>query len=227
MTEYKSNTTKHMVQFWIRNMEKTFLIFIGWAVLFTLYEYVIIGDGTLADCAKKIPLVMLGGGSVILAVLASTIVKTSIPLAISFGSTRKEAYIGYQISSLLMALQIVASFIVLEAVIEGVPYITTTSFLRICLFYVGLMLAALGIGQVFAMVITKLGAKGATVFLIGILMLFVIGLGIAFTVGNVSLTELITVSKKLVTISVLSGLIAYCIGSVINYNNVKHLLVNL
>lgn len=224
MTESKSSVSKRIVSYWLIGAEKQFLAYMGAFAVFILYELLVSDSDSLKEGLSFAPGLIMMGGIILIMINALVAIQTTIPMAISFGSTRKEAFIGSQVVNLIMVLQMMVIYIGLIEGMKSNQIFEGYSFSTILL-YCGMLLASLGVGQVFAMFLTKLGPKGTAIFSI-VLIACICGLmgGLMAINGNL-ITQLFQDIGKLGIVALVGGLVVYVIGAALNLASIKTLQV--
>jgi hypothetical protein len=162
----------------------------------------------------------IGMGLLALFSYAVSTTQIYMPLTISFGSTRKQAFIGYQAGSWILIIQILLAGKIASLLAGKSNVLLDTN----VLLYFGILLFVLGIGQIFAIFIARFGSKGTVV-------LFAIVGGIAgftsFFVLVFGFSYINWLSSKMVILTgvLTGGLVSYILGTGLNYRSTLKLSV--
>lgn len=170
---------------WIKNSLTYALASVAGAAAYALIMCLMEPDFELRRLLDMATGYLVGIGVVMSVVVGIVDYKTTLPLALSFGSTRKEALVGMQVGRLVYGLGLLTAVAVLFAAANGLGSLPVL--LPIA---VGVMLMMSAAGAVFGMVTVKFGKVAAVVIgiLVGLLaagsvfaaMMFVLADEVAF-----------------------------------------------
>ena len=138
-----------------------------------------------------------------------------VPLSISFGSLRKETFIGVQWINLILIIQSVLVFGVSITLISN-DFSGMKSF--VLLVYTILLIIFSGIGQLIGAASVRFGKLGA--FLIGLFVFIIITSGVVALALEGNLNEEISVNDLSLNIKLIAAFVAvliYIVGSYVNY----------
>lgn len=220
MTEYNSGLVKRTVKYWLAMAEKQFIIFALIAVGYFLYGYFLSANMDHEQLLAGLSGSFIGMGLLALFSYAVSTTQIYMPLTISFGSTRKQAFIGYQAGSWILIIQILLAGKIASLLAGKSNVLLDTN----VLLYFGILLFVLGIGQIFAIFIARFGSKGTVV-------LFAIVGGIAgftsFFVLVFGFSYINWLSSKMVILTgvLTGGLVSYILGTGLNYRSTLKLSV--
>jgi len=195
-----------------------FMLFLMVAIYSALYYY----QGGFGDGNHKTIMIpfYFGFMSIMgLAVIQILNISKFIPVSISFGSLRKETFLGTQWINLILIVQCVAVFAVSLTLISS----DFNKMRSLAIFvYILLLIFFSGLGQLIGAASIKFGKLGA--FLIGIFVFIVVisgavALGFAGDFIDISINQISLVIKF---IAVLVALIIYCAGAYINYRMLQN-----
>lgn len=172
------------VKLWIKNSLTYALAGLAGAAVYTLMMFLMEPDFEMGRLMNMASGYLVGIGVVMTVVVGLMDYKTTLPLALSLGSTRKEALIGMQLGRLVYALVFLAAIALLFAAGNGLDSLPVL--LPIAL---GAMLAMSAVGAVFGMVTVKFGKVAAVVVgvLIGLLTAGCVFAGIVFIVADIEI----------------------------------------
>lgn len=156
------------IKFWGSNVEQMFLMGIAFMAFYMLVFGIQTRETGFADRAISWYIVTVG---VLFCFLTPISYGGSyIPIALGFGSGRKEVVCGFQVANVLMWIEMTAVFAVLELLQTGVK---TDTFDRI-IFFAAITLFVTAIGQIGTAVQLKFGGKWIFAAVVIVMMLILI-----------------------------------------------------
>lgn len=178
------------IRYWGGWTEKTFLLILGIGILYSmlmpfLFDEEMSGLQQFAMTAVYVVAMEF----MMLFVMPITAATFYLPLGLAFGSGRREALRGLQFANLLVGIQILLLFVILEKIGCSMTESLGREFSQCAGWYAaivgGVILFAMAYGQVGTALTMKYGGKGMAVYIIGfILLLFVATFFIVFAVGR-------------------------------------------
>ena len=195
--------------------EKVFLMVFLIVGIYAVIFYVQGGAGVGDNKSLMIPIYF--GMISLMMLLIIQILNNSryVPLSISFGSLRKETFIGVQWINLILIIQSVLVFGVSITLISN-DFSAMKSF--VLLVYTILLIIFSGIGQLIGAASVRFGKLGA--FLIGLFVFIIITSGVVALALEGNLNEEISVNDLSLNIKLIAAFVAvliYIVGSYVNY----------
>lgn len=174
------------LRLWVKGGLQTLATIAAASVLYGLLMWMQSSDMTLEATLEILPLYLISFGAVMILIMSLTAYKAMLPLALSFGSTRREAFAGLQVFRLL-PMAVVVLLLALLLLVPGVE--AAFGFSATLLVASGTYLLFGAVGSGVGMVYIRFGRVGA--ILAGILagLLLVAGV-ILITAGAASLLPL-------------------------------------
>lgn len=194
---------------WLKTGAFHALAAIGGSFLYGAMMYLMDVDYGISDFVQMIVIYMLVFGAFMGLVLNMSVQKQNLPLALSFGATRKEAFWGMQCYRIVYIVLIMAAAMALMLLTEE-PYAMAVMLLPIGL---GAMLLFGAIGSVAGVVANRFG-KGAALAVGVLLGLLCLGTGIAIGILIVTNAKFSVVPKWIVWLLPSIGLVLH-IGSMV------------
>ena len=195
--------------------EKTFAMIIFIVVIYAAISYYQGGFGDGNHKSLMIPFYFGMISVITVSIIQILNVSRFIPITISFGSLRKETFVGIQCMNLILVVQCVA-VIGIYLLFDSTNFNGMKTF--IILVYIILLIIFSGLGQLIGAASIKFGKLGA--FLIALfIFLMIIGGTVALAFGGASNID-ITIndfSLAMKAIAALVAVIVYIAGSYISY----------
>ena len=148
------------LRFWVVSALKNLGIIVGASLLYGVLMWMQMDDGTLSNLLEGLSLYLILFGALMTLGINTGLYKMSVSLALSFGSTRREALVGVHLYRLIPAAAVtaLASLIFLIPGVEPLFGMGTTMVLS-----AGLFLLCGAFGSVLGMVSCRFGKTGAIV----------------------------------------------------------------
>lgn len=225
----KKQIVSRTVRFWGGYVEKIFLMVLAISAVYVLLLPVLINEdmkGAELFLLRASYVVMMEG--ILVFVMPFAYPTYSLPIALSFGSGRREAVAGMQLSNLLAVGQNLLIVGIVEwmagkmAAVSGREFFAFagTGFAAVA----GILLAIAAIGQFGTALTLKFGGKGMVIYLI-VFVLVVCGgaLAIGFSVGTGQIDDaeilsmlldahVLQVIKRIVSVLLAADVAAYIVG---------------
>lgn len=213
MTESKNFMRKRLTGYWIKNAEIQFLTIMGVFLFYFLWQYVVIGGTTLENVLMSVPYLTKMLGAFMIVIYQASSNKNTFSMALAFGSTRREAFTGHQIALGIEAAQILFVNVLLDIVVLRVEGTALTW--NVCgykvLFNLAILFLAMGLGQIGATVVARLGNKAIVIISIFFGTVFAIGIG-----GGLLLVKnggmILANWNQIVWVSFVAGFVIYITG---------------
>lgn len=171
------------LRFWIKGGLQTLATVAGASAIYGLLMWFQSSASTLEEVLSLLPLYILTFGTIMLLAMTVSVYKGMLPLALSFGSTRREVFVGLQVFRLLPTAAVVL-LLVLLFLVPG-----TEMFLGLptaVLLTVGLFLFVGAIGSGLGMVYVRFGRLGTILMVVTLLVLgFALGIGAVLGLSSV------------------------------------------
>lgn len=161
--DYNKISLNRLLKFWVRRAEEQFVIVFGVVIVFYLYAaFLVSSDRVLHRIPESFPLILaLVGVTMIWMYTLSTI--TSVAgIAISFGSTKKEMYIG-QMTEFIIYLTQTAIIYFLLLLLFG--KLSEPLYIFIGVAFIGGSLFLYGLNQIGGMINIKYGTKAFALYI--------------------------------------------------------------
>jgi len=198
------------LRFWIKQGLQNLGLILGASFLYAFLMYIQLDHGTDGLMVLLI-LSLLLFGAMLMCATTLGVYKLSVPLTLSFGSTRNEALLGLQVCRLIPTIVVPAIVMILTAVSKKPA---TFSPVDILLLGIGAFLLFSAVGTLLGAVFTKYGKIAAVATAISVLLLaFGAGFVSAF-LGDETLLETFIVSPSLPWLILGIGLFAYSISMI-------------
>lgn len=225
----KKQSVSRTVRFWGGYVEKIFLMVLAISAVYVLFLPVLINEdmkGTELFLLRASYAVMMEG--IIIFVLPFSYPTYNLPLALSFGSGRREAVAGMQLSNLLAVGQNLLIVGIVELAAGKMAAVSGREFFAYAgigfAAAAGILLAIAAIGQFGAALILKFGAKGMAIYIIIFVLAVFAGaltVGFSFGTGQIDDAEILSmlldahvlqVIKRIVSVLLTVDVAAYIVG---------------
>lgn len=180
------------LRFWIKGGLQTLATVAGASALYGLLMWVQSSDITLEETLSFLPFYLVTFGAIMLLAMTVSVYKAMLPLALSFGSTRREAFVGLQVFRLLPTAA-VALLLVLLFLVPGTEMVLGLS--AVVLLTAGLFLFVGAIGSGLGMIYVRFGKLG-TILMVVTLLVLGLALGIGAVLGLSSVKFDVAVSLR-------------------------------
>lgn len=211
----KKQSISRNVRFWGGYMEKNFLLILGMSGVYALFLPYLIGEDTTGMqlfVMRVSYAVMIEG--IMTFVLPIVYPTYSLPLALSFGSGRREAVVGMQLSNLLMIGQNLLIVGIIEWMAGKIAAVSGQEFSAYAgmgfAAAAGILLAIAAIGQFGTALILRFGGKGMAIYIIVfVLLIFGGALAVGFSVGSGQIddTEILSMLLDAHVLQTVNGII--------------------
>ena len=219
---------KRNIRFWF----KTSLQMIGIALAaiagYTVFQMLSISSSQMSIALGTIPLYIAWIGGIMLLAIELATFQTYLPMVLSFGSRRKEAFWGVQLLNLSYIVMTLAAFAITQYFFHDNMIASSGIMLRdIMIVFCAVMLLAGGAGEILGMIVSKLGNKGIIVFVI---VCTFIGMVAGFTYATVDNGGIVL--KQAISCMSLWGIlviaiIIYVVGAMMAYRTIKNMEVRV
>lgn len=225
----KKQIISRNVRFWGGYMEKNFLLIIGISVVYALFLPFLISEdmrGMQLFMMRASYVVMIEG--ILVFVLPVVYPTYNLPLALSFGSGRREAVAGMQLSNLLAIGQNLLIVGIIELIAGKIAVVSGQEFSAyagvVFAAAAGILLAIAAIGQFGTALILRFGGKGMAIYIIAFVLLVCGGaLAVGFSVGSGQIDDaeilsmlldahVLQVVKRIVGVLLAVDVVAYIVG---------------
>lgn len=225
----KKQSISRNVRFWGGYMEKNFLLILGMSGVYALFLPYLIGEdmrGMQLFVMRVSYAVMIEG--IMVFVLPIVYPTYSLPLALSFGSGRREAVVGMQLSHLLMIGQNLLIVGIIEWMAGKIAAVSCQEFSAYAgmgfAAAAGILLAIASIGQFGTALILRFGAKGMAIYIIVfVLLIFGGALAVGFSVGSGQIDDaeilsilldahVLQMVKRIISVLLAADVAAYIVG---------------
>lgn len=205
------------LKFWFKTGLETFGIVVGATALYSFMMFIQSSYTTWEDVLMVLPVFFLLFGGMILLAMLIGVYKLSVPLVLSFGSTRNEVLLGLQVVRLLPVVLTTALMVLLTTLSGEDAFLPLWAVVPTSL---GVYLAFSAVGSILGVVITRYG-KIAGIITAAIILLgaFAGGFFAAFS-GEDGLLETITRLNSLPWLALGLGLILYSISMIPEHRTV-------
>lgn len=180
------------LRFWIKGGLQTLATVAGASALYGLLMWVQSSNITLEETLSFLPFYLVTFGAIMLLAMTVSVYKAMLPLALSFGSTRREAFVGLQVFRLLPTAA-VALLLVLLFLVPGTEMVLGLS--AVVLLTAGLFLFVGAIGSGLGMIYVRFGKLG-TILMVVTLLVLGLALGIGAVLGLSSVKFDVAVSLR-------------------------------
>lgn len=171
------------LRFWIKGGLQTLATVAGASAIYGLLMWFQSSASTLEEVLSLLPLYILTFGTIMLLAMTVSVYKGMLPLALSFGSTRREVFVGLQVFRLLPTAAVVL-LLVLLFLVPGTEMFLGLS--TAVLLTVGLFLFVGAIGSGLGMVYVRFGKLGTILMVVTLLVLgFALGIGAVLGLSSV------------------------------------------
>lgn len=207
---------------WLKTGAAHALAAIGGSLLYGVMMYLMGFEGIFSDMLNITVAYLLVFGAFMSCVLSMSVQKQNLPLALSFGATRKEAFWGMQCYRIVYIVLIMAAAMALMLLTEE-PYAMAVMLLPIGL---GAMLLFGAIGSVAGVVANRFG-KGAALAVGVLLGLLCLGTGIAIGILIVTNAKFSVVPMWIVWLLPAIGLVLHISSMVLEHKTIYKYNVKL
>lgn len=179
----KSQALNKIIKYWIYSAQKTLLTWFAFWIVYMLFFAMMQGGiyGILEALGNYAYMFLLFVFVSELTIAMSSITY-QIPVVISFGSTRKEAYLGQQIAMFFVGVECAVFTSLCFFAMDKAGIMQTES--KMYLFIVIIMLLGNAAGQLMAVMMNRFGAKGIAMAIFSILVFVIVTVaGIMVAVG--------------------------------------------
>lgn len=214
----KKKVRPYTLKYWIYITEEQFAMVLAASVIFTLWMFLIDGGDGLQEMISNLPFCFLFMFFVFLEVNGIRGICTNTARAVSLGSTRREAFFGGQLQSIVYLVQGIIIYILLAGCTRNI---------RSILLYIGSMIFINGVTQITGGMVVKTEDKVISVVSSMVLFLVIVGY-LALIAGSeegLPLTFLYTNQYLTVIFSV--GVALHILGIFIMWRNIRDLEVKL
>jgi hypothetical protein len=223
---HSMNESSRILKYWVKNSQKVFLMTIGMAACFILYQLILGVDSQLFGESSMIPGTLIGCGIITIMIFTISYGRIYITTAISFGSTRREAFKGLQISNVILIVETLILFFIIYTITGDRGAIFTRTFGLMLLMYIGLLLLMDGVGQICSAVLSNYGNKGIVVAIIVIGFCAGIVFGVFIFANGTKIQSILESNVLISECTILLGVIFYIAGFFITRKNIKTLVIN-
>lgn len=173
---------RRFVRYWLKNAEIQVLTALGLFVFYFVWQIIAIGQMTWQESLAGITYLAKFFGAFFVGILQMTSNKNLFSMALAFGSTRREAFLGHQLALLVEIVQLVLVNMVIDIAAVQVNDELSVNYAEKFLVTAAALILAAGIGQLGAVVISHFGnvALGIISSLCGVATAVVFGVGFAF-----------------------------------------------
>lgn len=183
MTEYNSSLQgKRFVRYWLKNAEIQVLTTLGLFVFYFVWQMVVVGEMTWRESLVGMTYLAKFFGAFFIGMLQMTSSKNQFSMALAFGSTRREAFLGHQFALLAEIVQLAIINMAIDIAAVQVNDGLSVDYAKKFLVTVAALVLAAGIGQLGAVAISRFGnmALGIISALCGVVTAVVFSVGFAF-----------------------------------------------
>lgn len=173
------------VKFWLKSALQNSLIIVGGALLYMAMMVAMEPIDSIQEVFQQASIYLLMFGAMISIMIDMSVFKLNLPLAIGFGSSRKEAFLGRQLYRLLFTAILTVGTVVLAAFGEEKGFVKLEI---MAVFTPSVLLVTGSLGAMLGAASTKLGKTGVMVIgiisgvLVALLIMVCISAGITLDV---------------------------------------------
>lgn len=212
------------LRFWIKGGLQTLATVAGASAIYGLLMWFQSSASTLEEVLSLLPLYILTFGTIMLLAMTVSVYKGMLPLALSFGSTRREVFVGLQVFRLLPTAAVVL-LLVLLFLVPG-----TEMFLGLptaVLLTVGLFLFVGAIGSGLGMVYVRFGKLGTILMVVTLLVLgFALGIGAVLGLSSVKFDVAVSL-RWLPWLVLAAGAVVYLLMLIPEFRTVRKYQIKL
>lgn len=212
------------LRFWLKTGLETFGVIVGATAFYSVMMFLQSSSATWEDILLTLPMFFLLFGGVMFLAMTIGVYKLSVPLVLSFGSTRNEVLVGLQIAHLMPVVLTTALVTVLIALGGANSVIPLSAAIPAAL---GIYLMFSAFGVILGVVITHFGKVAGVITAIVIMLgAFCGGFFAAFSEDGAWLMELVE-RKSLPWLALSIGLMLYSVSMIPEHRTVWRCNVKL
>lgn len=196
------------LRFWFRSSLQTLAAILGASALYGLLMGLQLDGAGLPDILGLMPMYLTLFGAIMLLAMMLAVYKFTLNLAISLGSTRREAFAGLQVLRLVPILVTVA-VVALIMMIPGVEFFWGPAVLIPAA--LGLFLFTGAVGSVFGMVYLRFGKLGTVLTVLVLILVGILGGVLAVLGFQVSRFSLSFSASRIPWLVLAAGAVVYAL----------------
>lgn len=219
MEKQKSIKRHRLLKYWVTSAQQQIGIVLALLAAVLVFQFLFSSSVTVKEILMNLPIFAVYMGVFVTFISVITDMRNGTYVSVAFGGTRREAFRGQQLSNILRIIEIMLLYVIMAAIAFAIgdgAYTYSGAEFIICL---GILLIVTGIVQLLAAISLRIGGKALVILfaLCGGAGGFMGGFFFSFASDHIGDGEMFLMRNQYGALFLGIGVIAYVIGSFINY----------